>query len=795
MPDRYDDIGLIAQGGMGEVRRVYDPRLGRVVAMKVIYPLLAADPVLLERFVGEAQTTAQLEHPGIVPVHAIGSFEDGRAWFTMKEIQGITLTSAIADSHSGRGDWTLRRLIEALARVCEAVAYAHDRGVIHRDLKPDNIMLGAYGEVLVVDWGLAKVGGAQGVDAPVTTDRSRQAGNATRFGSVAGTPAYMPPEQARGELANLGPTADVYALGAILYQILTGRPPYEGVTSIDVVSAVLLGPPAPVAERSDWRSSTHAPELVAACNRAMAREAGARFPRAGALATEIRAWLDGSRKREQALELVDEAKGILSETAALRGRAGRLRREARAMLDVIPPFAPEERKHPGWAREDEAAEVLERAELREVEGTQRLHAALSVDASCLEAHAGLADVYRRRHMEAESANDPAAGSFEALLRAHDTGRHAEYLSASGRVTLVTEPPADVDLYRYEARNRRLVPVLVRALGRTPLLDVELPRGSWLLVARAPGHHDVRYPVRLGRSGSEEGNWSGIRPGERTPFVIRLPRLTDLTTDDCYVPAGPFLCGGDSLTPGALPRQRLWCPGLVVRRFPVTNRDFIGFLDDLVAQGREEEADRHCPQERLGTSDQGGMRVYGRDDAGRFHLRPDADGELWNPDWPVFLVDWHGAMAYARWEAARTGLPWRLPGELEWEKAARGVDGRTYPWGEFLDPTWACMRESVDGRRLPSEIESFPADESVYGAREMAGNVQDWTLDVFRREGPRTQDGIIQVVTPDDTDPSPGTIRGGGWNSSPAFLRAAFRYCNLATTRDSMIGLRLARSWE
>lgn len=789
MSDAYDDLGQLAMGGMGEVRRVRDPRLGRVVAMKVIRPEMAANPGLLARFVEEAQATAQLEHPGIVPVHAIGSFPDGRAWFTMREIHGVTLAAGIAQLHgSTPSQWTFRRLVDALLRICDAVAYAHARGVLHRDLKPANVMLGEFGEVLVLDWGLAKVRGGE-----VTTERTEQSPHATRVGHVAGTPAYMPPEQARGDLANLGPAADVYALGAILYEILSGRPPYTGRDSLDVLRAVVFGPPAPVGEPADWRSAdVHAlpAELVAACNRAMARRPEARFPNAGALADEIRSWLDGAKKREQALELVAEAEGILGISAHHRAKADALGAEARTLLENVAPYANEVEKHPGWAREDEAASVREEAELREVDATQRLHSALSVDPTCTEAHGLLADVYRRRHAESEAARDPIAARYEARLRAHDTGAHSRYLSGVGALTFETQVPANVDLFRYEPRHRRLVPMFVRSLGRTPIRAVELPRGSYLLIVSEPGFADVRYPVHIGR----EEHWDGIRPGDSRPTPIRLPLVDELGWDDCYVPAGWFRSGGDAMTPGALPNRRLWCDGFVIRRFPVTNREFIGFLNDLVDSGNEADALRICPQERHGTQDAGGQLVYTRDAKGHFQIGSDGDGDPWNPEWPVFLIDWRGASAYARWAAQKAGLPWRLPGELEWEKAARGADGRTYPWGEFLDPTWACMRDSVEGRRLPSEIHQFPADESPCGAREMAGNVQDWCLDAYRREGPAVHNDIVQVQAPADSDPSPRVIRGGGWNSSPAFLRAAFRYANLPVTRDSMIGLRILRAW-
>jgi serine/threonine protein kinase len=199
--DRYEDLGLLGTGGMGEVRRVRDRDLGRTMACKVIHAEMMEQPALLARFIEEAQASAQLQHPGIVPVHEIGRMADGRFYFTMAEVKGRTFTDVIAEVHgASRGDrwepgaagWTFRRLVDALARACEAVAYAHARGVVHRDLKPENIMLGAHGEVLVVDWGLAKVLGrpdrvaeAGELDV-VATDRSRDHAHMTQVGQSGG---------------------------------------------------------------------------------------------------------------------------------------------------------------------------------------------------------------------------------------------------------------------------------------------------------------------------------------------------------------------------------------------------------------------------------------------------------------------------------------------------------------------------------------------------------------------------------------------------------------------------------
>jgi tetratricopeptide (TPR) repeat protein/tRNA A-37 threonylcarbamoyl transferase component Bud32 len=206
----------IARGGMGVVYRARDPALGREVALKLLREDLAADDGAVRRFLEEARIGGRLQHPGVVPVYALGRTATGRPWFTMKLIEGRTFASMLQARASPSED--LRRHLAILESVCRTVAFAHDRGVVHLDLKPGNVMVGAFGEVQVVDWGLAALVRSS---EPGTRPRSRD-------GAVYGTPAYMPPEQARGELAAIDERADVFALGAILCEMLTGAPPYAG---------------------------------------------------------------------------------------------------------------------------------------------------------------------------------------------------------------------------------------------------------------------------------------------------------------------------------------------------------------------------------------------------------------------------------------------------------------------------------------------------------------------------------------------------------------------------------------
>ncbi len=296
---RYIVEAEIGRGGMGVVYRAFDRDLRRRVAMKVLSGALGRDRDLVERFAEEAQATAQLQHPGIVPVHDIGVDDRDRLYFTMKLVRGRTLARIVEQALAGDAptvaEFTLFRRLQIFADVARTIAYAHARGVVHRDLKPQNVMVGAFGEVLVLDWGLAKVLGTAGGERPragaepasgIATAGARAE---TQAGALVGTPAYMAPEQAQGELRRVGPLADVYALGATLYHVLAGRPPFDGASSAEVVARVLtVDSPRPRAiDRTVPR------EVEAICLRAMAKAPGDRYPSAQTLADDVQAFLEG----------------------------------------------------------------------------------------------------------------------------------------------------------------------------------------------------------------------------------------------------------------------------------------------------------------------------------------------------------------------------------------------------------------------------------------------------------------------------------------------------------------------
>lgn len=324
---------FIDQGGMGAILEVAETRTGRPVALKVMHPDMMASPEAVDRFRLEARVLAKLEHPNIVPLHVLKTDREGRPFYTMKKIEGRTLQAVLSGLRKGDAEivseFPLRRLVRIFSRICDAMAFAHANGVVHRDLKPANIMIGEYGEVLVMDWGLAKVlgepeaGRLEGIDCSVEGDLrdgmeagsmtiSAGPGALTREGAVMGTPQYMSPEQARGLIADIDQRSDIFALGCLLYAILTLHPPFHGDDVREILTKVCRGelddpdiftdPVETVRRfpttRPDF-SLVHCPGgraptgLVAVAVKAMSVEMSDRYQTSGELQRDINAWLDG----------------------------------------------------------------------------------------------------------------------------------------------------------------------------------------------------------------------------------------------------------------------------------------------------------------------------------------------------------------------------------------------------------------------------------------------------------------------------------------------------------------------
>ncbi|MCE9584312.1 MAG: protein kinase, partial [Planctomycetes bacterium] len=431
----------LGRGGIGRVVEALDTDIERKVALKLV--LEDAPAEALERFKWEGKITGRLEHPNIVPVHEVGVLPVTKEVFVaMKRIYGKDMLQVIRE-----GTWKQRRLIEAFRDVCRGMAYAHSKGVVHRDLKPANVMLGEFGEVLIVDWGLARIVGEKENRGPVrprqTTRKMRKLGQAgearssklTMEGQVLGTPSYMPPEQALGKLDEVDERSDVYALGAILYEILALNPPFEDENPWEVIrmvtSQVIKAP-------SLYMNCP--PELEAICLKALSKAKSDRYPSAGELAAEVDAYLEGTKERERreklAGEQVERAKVEIEKWMSSDAEARQVNEEARALAEEVKAHAPLAKKKELWELQDRAL-TLERQGLRAfAEADAALTSALSNVPDMKEARALKAQMYWQRFLELEAAGDERSALLHRqIVERHDDGVYAARLRGDGTLAV------------------------------------------------------------------------------------------------------------------------------------------------------------------------------------------------------------------------------------------------------------------------------------------------------------------------------------------------------------------------
>ncbi len=748
---RYLFDSCIGRGGMGEVWLSTDLRLNREVAIKLVRPERATEARAVNAIVHEARLTARVEHPNVVPVHDIGVTEDGRVFYTMKRVHGQSLSHILRAQAKNDPkfleEYSLIKLLGILRQVCLAVAFVHSKGVLHRDLKPSNIMIGDFGEVVLIDWGLARLKIKKEGEPPEPTSQR---------GLVQGTPAYMAPEQAKYGLPGTDERSDVYSLGAILYQTLVLRPPYrrrKGET-LEAYMRRIIGtqPPAPAQVAPDREIPA---DLAALALRCMSKEAEDRVPDARALALELELHIEGKKaEAKRDADATDRVRRALEAVDRYRKLQEQLEEERQEIHDASVDT-------PAWAEQGERETVYRleersRKTTREVaetfgEAVRHFHEALTYRPGDRRARLGLADLYWERFLAAEAAGDEADRiQYEALIRHFGEARYADRIAGEGTLEVHTTP-SDLEVVLSTVRevDRRLVAEQPRSLGTTPLGPLELATGRYLLTVAVRDDWTIHRPVFM----------------QRAETVI-----ADLRAD-LEPPEGFLLIPGGTFAYGPLPGEPTEVPSYAISRYPLTFVEYLEFINDLDARDRFEAWQRLPRSERL---------------PGHRWVRGDDGYVLDVPDLvidrrsPVVGVSHEDAEAYCRWRTEREALPGRtflLPTEHQWEKAARGPDRRLYPWGNAFDPAYCLMRDTREHGAHNEPVGSVEADCSPYGVHDLAGHVREWCRGWFAA-------GVGQRP-----------IRGGSWLDPPqSCLCTLRRGSHPATTADN-IGFRLVVEFD
>lgn len=754
----------LGSGGAGRVVRAFDRLLGRTVAMKILRGKVDDDPEALARFIAEAQATGQLEHPNIVPIYDFGVLPSGDAFYTMREVEGHSLRDVLQALEAGEeeyeDEYTLVRLLNILRQVSQAAQYAHVRSVVHRDLKPDNIMLGDYGEVLVMDWGLAQV------LEPEERDVEREFGDQSspqQSGQTLGTPSYMPPEQARGDLGEVDETSDIYSLGAILYEILTLDPPYSGDGPVDVMWAVVDDELLEPSERAPERREI--PEgLERICMKAMAEEQENRYDSAGAFHDELEAWLEGLQPR-QAERLVEKGDRAADRYHDLLDQIEEYNEQVRHLSNQIDEWEGFEAKRELWEVEDRRDDAEADSARAFCEAVTNYTQALAHAPDNEAANQGLADLYWTRLRRAEMRRDILNTIyFKTLVEQYDPGTYEELLAANSDLYVETEPEGiPLKLFEYREQDRGLVPTDERDLGESPVHVEELSIGSYLLKLFPERCRKIQQPVLIERDRDAE-------------VSVRLPDESDFEEGFRYIPGGEFIAGGDPEAFAPREPERVPVDPFFCQSVPVTFGEYLEWFNELYDEVGDEAMER-APQTREA---EGLLIEYDEDEQrwlpseilieGKARERyPKGEGHEW--DLPVIGVRAEDAEAYIEWRSERDGREYRLPTVHELEKAGRGVDGRRFPWGDKFDATFCKMRFSrPESPAQPEPVGTFDHDISPYGVRDLAGGVQEWCQPLDDRDEPSDQ----------------RPVKGGGWGQDE-------RVCHLAGTIEILSEARTTRT--
>jgi serine/threonine-protein kinase len=747
---RYLPVRELGQGGMGRVDVVFDRVMGRPIACKRLL-----DHQFAALLHVEALICAQLEHPSIVPVYDVSTDADGHPQYSMRVVNGRTLRDVLGDDVTAP---PLSRLLGILRQVCLAIDYAHSRGVVHRDLKPENVIVGEFGEVYVLDWGVAWLMPSSDIRLPLAQAPAI---------AVAGSPGYMAPEQALGD--EVDARADVYALGVILYEILTGAAPFGSEIDLSGVYQRVSSPSLPP-------PSEAAPGVVPCAFDALVRACLKRHPAerpgsARVIADAVELYLDSERARVErerdADERVAEGDDALETLALLESEAAALRVRSEQLVAALQPWDPIQAKQPAWELAERARRLKTQAAVELAGAQAAFTAALSKVPHHPQARAGLATLHYREFLAAEAQGQTERmAQHLALARRYDDGALALELSDEGSLAVSAQPAgARIRIARYEPSG------LVLRLGEERAIEYgtreRLRSGSYVVTATV-GSCSVRYPLVIERA---------------KDFSLRLRVPSRPLPDEMVlVPGGPFL-GTIPKTPAM---QRLELPDFAIGRFPITFREYVAFLDEVSPSERERRLPGQ-PGWTLVERIDGGWRLSARcieGDEARRRVPRQLELEL-----PVMEVSWFDAQAYAEWLAQKTGLPYRLPTDTEWEKALRGADGRLYPMGNHIDPAFAKLRASRPEASQPEIVGAFPLDESPYGVRDMAGGVAEWTATPI--DGAR-----LPALGEEGTAAATGRqayYRGGSWGIS--YLVHEMRYTMAVDRRVPGNGFRLALDVE
>lgn len=772
----YEGLSAIGIGGVGAVFSAHEPGLNREVALKILRPQYRNKAERIEWFIREARATAQIDHPNIPPVHRLGVFDDVGVYFTMKRVEGETLRTILRklneDKEGYRRTYTLHRLLEIFIGACNGVAFAHSHGILHCDLKPGNLMVGDYGEVLVMDWGMAryradldqgKSGSKMDLDLNCELDSDPPAPPSESKVVLGGTPAFMPPEQLTGEVTDPTEAADIYGLGAILYTMLTWKtaPIDTTLPSEEVMRRAVAGRIVPPRKAAP-RGAVVPLELEAICRKAMARDYRKRYAKVSDLLRDIRNYLDGYpvgaysptplyrltklirrhplipstlmaavltwagyfgfihfSNLSQSSSLINLAEynytqaknyntltlrtfNLLKERSETLSSDGRERELENELFRLI------SEQENGY---NSALEFISRATelgLRESAVNRmcrdifksslifylRIENYDALERFLRQARARWRGIFEQAvEQDAELAMlvnkiDNRIGTLQ-IRGTVDPGRRMTIRDASGKIIWFRTST-------YSSSGVSGPPAANLPIGEKSH-SFELPAGNYLLDISLPTGTEVTAPVTIPVAGNA---------------LVELAIPDTFPSDVRYISGGEFFHGSSS---GRFGVGKSYLPPFLIGATEVTFAEYLKFWRELKTP---EEKRRYLGWFAFDPTSEERRPIWNE------------DGELappFTPDLPVTGISGEAAEAYCAWLGRKLAMPCRLPTRLEWEKAARGVDGRTYVWGNVYEPGRALLADNPRRGNYPvgAPPGQFPGDVSAYGVFDLTGNVREF----------------------------------------------------------------------
>ncbi len=768
--EKYEVAGVVGRGGMAVIFNAKDTDLRRQVAMKVIEEKSKSSQEFIERFVEEAQVQGQLEHPNICPVHELGRDSQGRVYFTMKMVKGLSLAGLVRKDKQKTGPLSHHRLTEVLnifLKICDGMAFAHSKGVIHRDLKPDNIMVGDFGEVYVMDWGLAKVIGQPDdrKEELVVTDRGETDGvMKTMTGTVLGTPSYMPPEQAKGHVDQMDERSDIYSLGAVLYELLTLETPFTGTTPWDILRKVSTLDPLPPSDRAPYR--TIPSELNTIVMKCMEKRQRKRYRNVKELKQEIELFLAG-----RPISAIEYNLWQIFQKWMGRNKVLAIASVAVVIVLVL-------------------SSIYISAALREAKGQKKL---AEKQKAAAEEQRSVAEEQRNMAEKQKAMAEEVRGALGRNKSVVIESLNNEASRRMGKMKYTT-PAGESAFSAYQA-------VLMIDPGNQTAKEglQEIYRECWKRGGEAQARGDFMKAQEYFRQGLE------VNPGDKSAQTMlaelkkwefleseaRVPHLNQLYTKDLgngvklellCIPPGEFMMGSketpERVASIGVGNTELYKPGLPRHRVRLTKGFWMGKYEVTQAQWQA---------------------VMGR-----------------NPSYfkgsnnPVEQVSWDDCQDFLKKLSQKTGERFRLPTEAEWEYACRAGTNTAFHYGDSLSSTQANFDGNVPyggavkGPYLEMTTSVGSYRPNAWGLYDMHGNVyelcQDWFgVDNYQNspvnDPPRPNKASATEVHYWEPPEKCRVMRGGPWDIEASLCRSAYRYANSPFFRHYCIGFRVVVSFS